>query len=406
MFGKQTIKETSLERSTVLVRADYNVPLTDGGLISDDFRIRTSLPTLRYLKSQGCRVVIMSHLGRPEGQRSEEFSLRAVATRLSEYLHQDVTFVEDCVGESVEKARASMAPGDILLLENLRFHPEEEANDIEFAKQIVQATRARFFVQDGFGVVHRAHASTDAVTKLLPSVAGLLLDGELKNINKAIESPARPFYAVLGGAKVSDKIEVIESFVQKADRILIGGAMANTFLKYKGYSVGKSKVEDGKEDVIRSIYEAAAAKVGQDKVDEFIVLPVDVAVSGSIAGLRRTVKLDQVPDEDMILDVGDETIELFAEELTKAKTIIWNGTLGVADKLPFSHGSARVALAMATNKDATTVIGGGDTADFAIKWSDRDTSVFTHVSTGGGASLELMSGRELPGVVALRDKPE
>lgn len=406
MFGKQTIKETSLERSTVLVRADYNVPMTDGGLISDDFRIRASLPTLRYLKSQGCRVVIISHLGRPEGKRSEELSLRSVAARLSEYLHQDVTFVEDCIGEKVEKACASMVSGDVILLENLRFYPEEEANDLEFAKKIVQATKARHFVQDGFGVVHRAHASTEAITQLLPSVAGLLLDSELKNIHKAIDNPARPLYAVLGGAKVSDKIEIIQSFVDKADRIFVGGAMANTFLKYKGYSVGKSKVEDDKFGVVKSIYEAVEAKVGHEKVDEFITLPIDVAVSGSLAGLRRTVKLDEVPEEDMILDIGDETIELFASELAKANTIIWNGTLGVADKLPFSHGSARVALTMAANEDATTVIGGGDTADFVIKWSDRDTSVFTHVSTGGGASLELMSGRELPGVVALREKTE
>ena len=406
MVGKQTIKETSLERTTVLVRADYNVPLSEGGAISDDFRIRASLPTVRYLVSQGCRVVIVSHLGRPDGQRNDKYSLRSVATRLSELLHQEVEFVEDCVGESVSSACSAMVPGDVMLLENLRFYPEEESNDLEFAKRIVQATKARYFVQDGFGVVHRAHASTDAITKLLPSVSGLLLESELTNINKAIDNPKRPFYAVLGGAKVSDKIEVIQSFVDKADRIFIGGAMANTFLKYKGYPVGVSKAEDGKDDVIRSIYEAAVSKVGQDKVDEFITLPIDVAVSSSMAGLRRTVKLDQVSDEDMILDIGDETIQLFASELANAKTIIWNGTLGISEKLPFSHGSARVALTMAANKGATTVIGGGDTVDFAIKWSDRDTSVFTHVSTGGGASLELMSGKELPGVVALRDRSE
>lgn len=404
MLNKQTVKSVPLARTAVLVRADYNVPLTEGGEISDDYRIRASLPTLRYLKSQGCKVFIVSHLGRPKGERNQKYSLRAVAARLSEYLHQDVDFVEDCVGEKVEVQAAEMVPGDVVLLENLRFYSEEEANDEEFAKQLVQATGARYFIQDGFGVVHRAHASTEAVTHLLPSVAGLLLEKEFNTLTKAVGSPARPLYAVLGGAKVSDKIEIIQSFVEKADRIFIGGAMANTFLKYKGYSVGKSLVEDGKESVIDSIYEAAKQKVGVDKVNEFIVLPVDVAVSGSVAGLRRTVGLDEVPEEDMILDIGDQTIELFAQKLTEAKTIIWNGTLGIADKLPFSHGSARVALAMASGERTTTIIGGGDTADFVIKWSDRDPSAFSHVSTGGGASLELMSGRTLPGVAALIDR--
>lgn len=401
-FSKQTVHDVPLEHKTVLVRADYNVPLTDDGTISDDLRIRASLPTLEYLLDQGCKVVIMSHLGRPDGKRNEAFSLEPVAERLSELLKTPVQFVDDCIGDKVAQAVKKLQTGQVLLLENVRFYAEEEANDLHFAKKIAAAVRARYFVQDGFGVVHRAHASTDAIAQCIPGVAGLLLEREVTTISHAMKAPERPLVAVLGGAKVSDKIKVIEAFVQKADRILIGGAMANTFLRYKGLSVGKSKVETDQDDTIEAIYHAVAKKVGIDQVDEFILLPTDVAVATSPDESERTVvSVDAIATDMMALDIGSDTINRFCDAVSEAKTVIWNGTLGFSEKHPFAHGSARLSLVLASHPGITSIIGGGDTADFVQKWDGQGGKSFTHVSTGGGASLDLMAGKKLPGVEAL-----
>jgi len=402
-FFKRTIKDVSVNRKTVLVRADYNVPLNKNGEISDDLRIRASLPTLEYLLGHQAKVVIMSHLGRPEG-RDKALSLESIADRLSELLGREVIFVEDCIGDKVVQAVKKAPANAIILLENLRYYTEEEANDEVFADKIAKATGARLFVQDGFGVVHRAHASTDAITHFIPSVSGLLLEREYVTITNAMEKPKHPLVAVMGGAKISDKITVIERLVGVADRIVIGGAMANTFLKYKGYHVGASMVEDGQEKVLDSIYSAAHEK-SEGHADDFIMLPADVAVATEISesASRRNVALGDVSANDKILDIGEKAIENVVDAIRGAKTVIWNGTLGYAELPEFAHGSARLALELATHPEATSIIGGGDTADFVLKWDGNGGESFTHVSTGGGASLELMAGKKLPGVESLLD---
>lgn len=404
-FFKLTVRDVPLEHKVVLVRADYNVPLTSDGKISDDFRIKSSLPTLHYLLDHGCKVVIMSHLGRPEG-RDESLSLKPVAERLEELLGRKVNFVDDCIGDKVAAAVRGTAFTGVLLLENLRFYKEEEANDAGFAEKIAKATGARYFVQDGFGVVHRAHASTAAITQFIPSVAGLLLEREYSVITKAMEDPARPLVAILGGAKVSDKIGVIERFVHVADKILIGGAMANTFLDYKGYAMGASKLELDQKETLDKIYWAAGEKVGGEHIDDFIILPTDVAVAREISpeAKRKNVSVSEVGFDELALDVGDKSIERFAREIDKAKTVVWNGPVGWSALDEFAHGSARIALALAGQKKRTmSIIGGGDTADFVLKWDGGDGKDFGHISTGGGASLELMSGLKLPGVESLLD---
>ncbi len=401
-FFKLTIRDVPLENKTVLVRADYNVPLTETGEIDDDLRVRASVPTIAYLLKQGCKVVIMSHLGRPEG-REAKFSLAPVAKRLGELLGQNVIFANDCIGDGVYQTVKTASQNSVILLENLRYYKEEEADDQEFAKQLAHDSMAAYFVQDGFGVVHRAHASTHAITLCLPSVAGLLLEKEYTTITDAMEHPKKPLVAVIGGAKISDKIAVIERFVEKADQIIIGGAMGNTFLKYKGLAVGKSLAEDGQNETLDHIYSAANAKVG-DQVDSFIQLPVDVAVgyAADASSERRNVAVNQIGGDDMALDIGDASIAKMVEIVSGAGTVIWNGTLGYAELPQFAHGSARLALALATQKQTTTsIIGGGDTADFVLKWDGEGGKSFTHVSTGGGASLELMAGDKLPGIESL-----
>ena len=405
-FFKRTIKNVPIDRKTVLVRADYNVPLNKKGEISDDLRIKASLATLEYLLKHNAKVVIMSHLGRPEGKDTSQ-SLEPVAHRLSELLGKEVIFVDDCFGDKVIQAVKKAPSNAVILLENLRYYPEEEANNEAFAKKIAKSTGARYFVQDGFGVVHRAHASTDAITHYIPSVAGLLLEREYETITSAMEKPKRPLVAVMGGAKISDKITVIERFVGIADKIIIGGAMANTFFKYKGYDVGASKVEDGQEKVLDDIYLAAHEK-SKGHSDDFIMLPADVAVAKEISesAERRTVKLGDkggMAADDIILDIGDTAVENVVETVKDAGTVIWNGTLGYAELPEFAHGSARLALALATQPKTTSIIGGGDTADFVLKWDGNGGESFTHVSTGGGASLELMAGKKLPGVESLLD---
>lgn len=403
-FFKQTINTVPLQGQTVLLRADYNVPLTSDGKIDDDFRIRSSLPTIKKLLKDGCKVVVISHLGRPEG-RDRSLSLEPAAQRLAELLGEPVRFVDQTIGDKARMAIKRAPRRSVIVLENLRFYSEEEANDAEFAAKLAKDSGARFFVQDGFGVVHRAHASTAAITQYLPSVAGLLLEREYTALTQAVKAPKRPLVAVVGGAKVADKIDIITEFIHGADTIVIGGAMANTFLAYKGYTLGESKYEADEKTVIDEIYKAAAEKVGADHVDEFIVLPTDLAVGHSLDATeaRRNVAVDAVGDADKALDIGDASIDTVVGIVEKAKTVIWNGTLGYAELPQFAHGSARLALVLATHTDITSIIGGGDTADFVLNWDARKGDSFTHVSTGGGASLELMAGEKLPGIESLLD---
>ncbi|HSE29361.1 MAG TPA: phosphoglycerate kinase [Candidatus Saccharimonadales bacterium] len=405
-FDKKTIKDVPLHGKTILVRADYNVPLTKNGEISDDYRLRESLPTLKYLIKAGCKIIICSHLGRPEGKVDPKFSLEPVAERLSELLKEPVGFVPECVGDKVKVAVKHLRTGGVLLLENLRFHPQEEQNDPEFAKKLSTSCGADYFVQDGFGVVHRAHASTDVITQFLPSVAGLLLQKEVTTITHVVQNPKQPVVAVVGGAKIADKIKVLERFIQIADHIIIGGAMANTFLKYKGLPIGQSVYDDGEDALISKLYTQARKKVG-DKVDEFLVLPTDVAVATEIGPAKRrtTVSVHDVTEDEYILDMGSKSTEAMLAIVKNAGTVIWSGTLGVAEYEAFAYASAKLAHALAVQKHSTfSLIGGGDTVDFVLGWDSQKGDSFGLVSTGGSASLELMAGETLPGVAALMDR--
>jgi phosphoglycerate kinase len=402
-FFKLTIRDVPLDHQTVLVRVDYNLPLAPDGSIRDDFRIKASLPTLNYLLERGCKLVLISHLGRPEG-KDEKLSLEPIAQRLAHLLKRDIRFVNETIGDRVYQA-VKRAPGSsITMLENLRFYTEEEADDQEFAKKIAWASGARYFVQDGFGVVHRAHASTHAITFFLPSVAGLLLEREYSTITNAMESPKRPLIAVIGGAKVSDKIPILERFVDKADKLIIGGAIANTFLAHNGVNVGGSRVETDQFQVIDKLYAAAHQKT-DGNADDFIILPSDLAVAKqTLADSKRdVVGLDAVQPDDLALDIGDKSIERMVTEIQTAGTVIWNGTLGYAEITAFAEGSAKLALALVSQPETTSIIGGGDTADFVLKWDKNGGKSFSHVSTGGGAGLELMAGDKLPGVESLLD---
>lgn len=406
MFDKKTIRDVPLEAQTVLLRADYNVPLKDDGTIADDYRITQSLPTLHFLQQAGCKIVVISHLGRPKGKHDKKLSLAPVAKHLGALLGQEVPFVRDCVGDVVKVAAKKLKPGQVILLENVRFHPEEEANDPTFAKALATSSTAGYFVQDGFGVVHRAHASTEGVTHFLPSVAGLLLEREVTTITGVMKNPKPPLVAVLGGAKVSDKITVIERFVHLADQIIIGGALANTFFAYRGMAIGKSVHEDGQEQLIERIYAAARKKVG-DRVDEFILLPTDVAVAPQAGpGQSRTiVDAKAVQPADYILDLGPASTEAMLAHIKNAATVVWSGTLGLTEQIVFAYSSAKLVTALAEQKNRTfSVVGGGDTADFVLHWGHDAGKKLGLVSTGGSASLELMAGETLPGVAALLDK--
>ena len=403
-FFKETIRDVDLRGRTVLVRVDYNVPLTSDGQISDDLRIRASLPTLRYLIEQNCKIIVISHLGRPDG-RQKKYSLAPVAAHLADVLGRPVRFVDDCVGDKVRQMVRYARRGSVTVLENLRFYAEEEADDLTFARSIVKATGAEYFVQDGFGVVHRAHASTHAITLCIPGVAGLLLEKEFMTITQVMQRPHHPLVAIFGGAKVSDKIGLIHQLMTKADTVLIGGAMANTFLRYRGYAIGASKAETDQDDVLDEIYRNAVEKVGAAQVDEFLRLPSDVAIAREprANSVRREVMVGEVDADMKMLDIGTQTIEQFSEVIASAKTVIWNGPLGYAESNTFAIGSARTAMAIAQNEKVTSIVGGGDTADFVLKWDGHDGASFTHVSTGGGASMELMAGKKLPGVESLLD---
>lgn len=390
-FNKKTIKDLDLAKKRVLVRVDFNVPL-DGDRVSDDTRIRASLPTIQYLIDQESRIILCSHLGRPKGQVVAELSLKPVAARLGELLGHEVRFVDDCVGDKVQSAVNELKPGEILLLENTRFHPGEKKNDDEFAAQL--ASVAEVYVDDAFGSAHRAHASTEGVAHHLPAVAGFLMENELKYLGQVLTNPEHPFIAILGGAKTSDKIGVVESLLGKADELLIGGGMANTFLAAQGYDLQESLVEMSVVETAKQLLTSAGDR---------IVLPVDLVAAAEFSeqAERKVVSVDAVPNAWQALDIGPDTIELFKGKIGQARTVVWNGPLGVFEMEPFAQGTFAIAQAIAES-GAVSVIGGGDSAA-AIHMSNLADQI-THVSTGGGASLEFLEGKELPGVAALDDR--
>lgn len=395
---KKTIANLSasdLSGKKVLVRADFNVPL-DNGSITDDTRIRAALPTIQELTGKGAKVILTSHFGRPKGKVNESMRLTPVAARLSELLGKEVKKTDDCIGDEVAAAVANMQDGDVLLLENVRFYAEEEANDPEFAKKL--ASVADLYVNDAFGTAHRAHASTEGVTKYLsPSVAGFLIEKELQYLQAAIESPQRPLAAIIGGSKVSSKIGVIETLLEKCDKLLIGGGMIFTFYKARGMNVGKSLVEEDKLELAKSL-EAKAKEKGVA-----LLLPTDVVVADNFAAdaNAQTVSVDNIPDGWMGLDIGPDSVKTFEDALADCKTVIWNGPMGVFEFDKFAVGTEAIArsLAALTKTGASTIIGGGDSVAAVEKVGVADQ--MSHISTGGGASLELLEGKELPGIAAL-----
>ena len=393
-MSKRTIEDAPLRGKRVLIRVDFNVPLNEKGEIADDSRIVKSLPTIRYALANKAKVVLMSHLGRPEGHRDPKFTLRPVASRLSELLNQPVKFSEECAGPEAEKEVRSLGEGEVLLLENLRFHPEEEKNDANFAQAL--ARNADLYVNDAFGAAHRAHASIEAISRFCPSFAGFLMARELEYLKKALSSPERPFITILGGAKVSDKIKVIGNLLGKTNALLIGGAMAYPFCRVKGFSIGSSKYESGGETLARQVLDQAARK------GVAIHLPMDHVVAQKLEKNASTRIVDQeIPAGWMGLDIGPKTVSEFKKVLSNAKTILWNGPVGVCEVPPFDRGSREIAEFIVTLK-AATIIGGGDTAAAVREFGLE--SKMTHVSTGGGASLEYLEGKVLPGVAALPEK--
>ena len=395
-MAKKTVRDVSVKGKRVLVRVDYNVPLNAQGAVADDKRIVASLPTVQYLLEQGARVILCSHLGRPKGERKMEFSLKPVAERLAQLLPGvKITFAEGCIGPEAQQKAMALQNGEILLLENLRFHKEEEKNDPAFAKEL--ASLAELYVSDAFGTVHRAHASTVGVAAYLPAVAGFLIGRELSIMGEALENPERPFVAILGGAKVADKIGVIKNLLQKCDTLIVGGGMAYTFFKAKGYEIGDSLLDAESIGLAGELMEEAKQRGVK------LLLPVDTVVADSFSAdaKYKTVKSDAIPAGWQGLDIGEETRALFAAEIKNAKTVIWNGPMGVFEFPAFAKGTAAVAEACAQCA-GTTIIGGGDSASAVKKLGFADK--MTHISTGGGASLEFLEGKTLPGVAALNDK--
>lgn len=398
---KQTIRDIDLDGKRILVRVDYNVPIKNG-MVGDDLRIQASFPTISYLLQHGCSVVLMSHLGRPDGKVDPAFTLAPVAKAASHLLRQAITFVPDCIGPEVKAAVEKLKTGEILLLENTRFYAEEEANDADFAKKL--AAWGEVFVDDAFAAIHRAHASTVGVTAYLPSVAGLLVEQEIDHIQGSLLHPNRPLAAIVGGAKVSTKIELLQALIPKVDILMIGGAMANTFFLGEGHPVGKSLAEPEFIDMVKTLVKAAA------KEDTVLLLPEDVVVSKRLESAKnvRTVKLAEVAADDYIVDASPAFAEALREamyevlDFDNTGTVIWNGPVGIAEVSEFAAGTRAVADVIIGIK-AISIVGGGDTAAYVDNAGLHDK--FTWVSTGGGASLELMSGRELPGIAALRDKP-
>lgn len=391
-MNKKTIRDVDVRDKRVLVRVDFNVPLAEGS-VTDDTRIRAALPTIQYLLDRDATVLLCSHLGRPKGAVVDDLKMDPVGRRLSELLGMPVTKLDDCVGPEVQAAVEAAKPGDVLLLENTRFHPEEKENDPAFAAQL--AALADLYVNDAFGSAHRAHASTEGVAHHLPAVAGFLMERELEFLGGALTAPQRPFVAILGGAKISDKIGVIENLLGQVDVLLVGGGMANTFLKADGYDVAESLVEDGSLDTARTLMERAGDK---------LVLPVDVTVADRFdaEAFSQVVSVAQVPPKWRILDIGPRTLELFQEELVGAHTVVWNGPMGVFEFPKFAQGTEALARMLAALPDATTIIGGGDSAA-AVQQAGLADKI-SHISTGGGASLEFLEGKPLPGVAALQDR--
>ena len=390
MFNKKTIRDIDVNGKKVLVRVDFNVPLKDG-VVGDDTRIRAALPTIQYLLDNGAAVILCSHLGRPKGGPDPKYSLKPVAEHLAGLLKKTVKFAPDCIGPEAEAGAGPLQAGEVLVLENTRFHPEEEQNGMEMAAQL--ASLADLFVNDAFGTAHRAHASTEGVTHFKPGVAGFLLEKEIKYLGQAVTDPGRPFVAILGGAKISDKIGVINNLLTKADAVLIGGGMANTFLKAQGYFMADSLVEDDAMPVARELLDKSTGKLH---------LPVDMVLADRFdaEAASRTEVVGNVPEGWRILDIGPETVKAFRAVISEAATVVWNGPMGVFEFPQFAKGTFGVAQAVADSK-AVSIIGGGESVA-AIQQSGLADQI-THISTGGGASLEMLEGLELPGVAALQD---
>jgi len=391
----QTIKDIDVRGKRVIVRVDFNVPMDEKGHVTDETRIVKTLPTIQYLIDKGARVILMSHLGRPNGKKDPQFSLKPISERLSKLLKRPVKFVSDCIGATAKNGTATLKNGEVVLLENLRFYAEEEKNDPAFSKSL--ASLAEIYVDDAFGAAHRAHASTTGIVQYLPSAAGLLLAKEIEYFDRVLQNPKRPFVAILGGAKVVDKIKVLENLMTKVDYLLIGGAMAYTFLKARGHKIGSSKFDFEGFELSKQILE----KAKQSKIQ--FILPLDHIVADTVT---ENAKVDiseiDIPEGWIGVDIGPKTVERFQAVLAKAKTVVWNGPLGVFEIKAFSNGTRQIADSIAQLKDATTVIGGGETAAAVVEMGLEDR--VSHVSTGGGASLEYLEGRILPGIEALSDQ--
>ena len=394
-MNKKTVKDIDLKGKKVFVRCDFNVPMDENQNITDNTRIKAALPTIKYLLEQNCKIILASHLGRPKGEVKPEFSLKPVAKELSKLLGKEVIMANDVIGEDATTKAANLKNGEIMLLENVRFHREETDNDPEFAKKL--ASMAEIFVNDAFGTAHRAHASTTGIADYIPGVAGFLIEKELKFLGNAINNPERPFVAILGGAKVSDKIGVIDSLLDKVDKLMIGGGMAYTFFKAQGYNVGNSLCEVEKTGLALEAMEKAKAKGVK------LLLPIDTKVGKEFKPdtESKTVAWTEIPDGWEGFDIGEKTIEMFKNELQSAKTVIWNGPLGLFEFDQFAIGTNEIAKTLA-DLDATTIIGGGDSAAAVTKAGLADK--MTHISTGGGASLEFLEGKKLPGIECLQDK--
>ena len=389
-MNKKTVKDIDLKGKRVLMRVDFNVPMAEGK-VTDDKRIKASLPTIQYVLDQGASVILMSHLGRPKGGPDPEFSLKAAAEVLASHLKRSVKMAPDCVGAEVEAMAKALQPGDVLMLENTRFHPTEEKNDLELAKQM--AALGEVYVNDAFGSAHRAHSSTEGVARFLPAVSGFLMEQELEYLGRAVANPEHPYIAILGGAKISDKILVVETLLSKCDKLIIGGGMANTFLAAKGFNMQDSLVEAASIDIAKSIL----AKAG-----DRIILPVDAVIADKfeVEAQSQIVDADKIPAGWRMMDVGPKTLESYKRALSGARLVVWNGPVGVFEMPKFAEGTFALAKLLAES-GATTVIGGGDSAS-AVKKAGVAKQM-THVSTGGGASLEFLEGKELPGVAALND---